>query len=129
MENKHEAFHYTYSAQQQEEILHIRSKYTAPEEDKMEQLRRLDRLSARKAQTRSITVGTVGALILGAGMSLIMTDLSGLSTAMTLLVGIPVGLAGIVLVALAYPIHQRVLKRERQKLAPEILRLTDELMR
>lgn len=129
MDEKKETFHYTYSALQQEEIKNIRKKYAPPEEDKMEQLRRLDRQTARKARARAIALGVIGALILGAGMSLAMTDLSGLPDGAAMFVGIPVGLVGIALVALAYPVYNRVLKKERRRVAPEILRLTDELMK
>ena len=127
MEEK--TFNYTYSARQQEEIKLIRKKYAAPEEDKMEQLRTLDRRVTQKAQARAIALGVVGALILGTGMSLAMTDLSGLLGGIAMFIGIPVGIVGIVLVALAYPVYNRVLKRERQRIAPEILRLSDELMK
>ena len=71
----------------------------------------------------------VGALILGTGMSIAMTDLTGFLGGTAMFIGIPVGLIGIVLVALAYPVYNRILKKERQRIAPEILRLTDELMK
>ena len=67
MEEKNETFNYTYSAKQQEEIKNIRKKYAAPEEDKMEQLRKLDRQVTQKAQAWAIALGVVGALILGTG--------------------------------------------------------------
>lgn len=129
MEEKKETFNYTYSAEQQEEIKRIRKKYAAPEENKMEQLRRLDQRATQKAQAWAIAIGVVGALILGTGMSLAMTELSGLPGGIAMLIGIPVGLIGIVLVALAYPVYNRILKKERQRIAPEILRLTDELLK
>jgi len=128
MEDRNDTFHYTYSAGRQEEIRRIRKKYAAPEENKMEQLRRLDGQATQKAQTRAIALGVTGALLLGTGMSLAMTEMSGLADAAAMLLGIPIGLAGIVLVALAYPVYQRVLKKERQRIAPEILRLSDELL-
>ena len=43
--------------------------------------------------------------------------------------GVPVGLTGLVLVALAYPVYNRVLKKERERIAPEILRLSEELLK
>ena len=128
MEENNKTFHYTYSAEQQKEIRRIRKKYAAPEEDKMEQLRRLDRRAGQKAQAWAVALGVMGALALGTGMSLVMTELSGLIGGMAMLVGIPVGLLGIVLVALAYPVYNRILKREHRKIAPEILRLADELL-
>ena len=129
MEEKTEVFNYTYSAKQQEEIQNIRRKYAAPEEDKMEQLRKLDRQTTQKAQAGAIALGVIGALVLGTGMSLAMTDFSVFLGRMAMLVAIPVGLIGIVLVALAYPLYNRLLKKERQRIAPEILRLSDELMK
>lgn len=124
-----ETFEYTYSAQQQEEILRIREKYAAPREDKMAALRRLDQSAGQKAQAVSIAVGVIGTLILGTGMSLLMTDFARLGGMLTLILGLGAGIAGLVLVALAYPIYQKTLTKERARIAPEILRLTDELMK
>lgn len=129
MEEKNETFNYTYSAKQQEEIKNIRKKYAAPEDNKMEQLRKLDRQVTQKAQAWAIVLGVVGALIFGTGMSIAMTELSGFLGGTAMFIGIPVGLIGIVLVALAYPAYNRILKKERQRIAPEILRLTDALMK
>lgn len=128
MENKDEVFHYTYSAREQTEVERIRQKYLPKEEDKMEQLRRLDRSAYQKAQAWSIGLGTIGALILGTGMSLAMTDLGAMMDGSAMLIGILIGLVGLLLVALAYPVYNRVLRKERQRIAPEILRLTEELM-
>ena len=122
-------FSYTYSAQQQKEVEAIRNKYLPKEEDKLEQLRKLHRIPTKKAQVASLTIGIIGALVLGTGMSLCMTDLSGFLGGTAMFIGIPVGIAGMVLVALAYPLYNRILKAERQKIAPEILRLSDELLK
>ena len=133
MENK-ETFNYTYSAKEQEEIKAIRKKYAAPEEteDKMAQLRRLDAAVTQKATVVSLVFGVIGALVLGLGMSLAMTDLGeilGAFRGMAMLLGIVIGIVGIVLVSLAYPLYNRIVKKEREKIAPEIIRLTDELMK
>ena len=127
-----EGFNYTYSAKEQEEIKAIRKKYAASEEaeDKMTQLRRLDAGVCSKASAAALVVGIVGALIMGIGMSLVMTDIGAvLGTIPAMVIGIGIGVTGIVLVCLAYPIYNRTLKKEREKIAPEILRLTDELMK
>ena len=135
METKNnDGFSYTYSAKEQEEIKRIRQKYTKgnKEEDKMERLRRLDAGVTRKAQTVSLIFGVVGTLILGVGMSLIMSDLRailGARTDLAMPLGILIGLLGGVLACLAYPLYHIIIKRERKKIAPEILRLTDELMK
>lgn len=132
MDNNENKFQYTYSVKEQEELRRIREKYTAKEETKLDRLRRLDKSASNKAQSVAITVGIIGALILGIGMSLAMTDIGvaiGLAESLAMIVGIAVGFVGGALIALAHPIHTRVLKSERQRIAPEILRLTDELMK
>ena len=127
MERK-EGFSFTYSAQQQKEVEAIRKKYLPQEADKMEQLRRLHRSAYQKAQAWAIALGVVGALILGSGMSLFMTELGAPLGRLSMVVGIGAGLVGLVLVALAYPVYNRVLKNQRQRIAPQILRLTEELL-
>ena len=126
MENN--SFEYTYSAERQQEIEAIRKKYLPPEEDKMEQLRRLHSIPTQKAQAASIAIGVLGTLILGTGMSLCMTDLGAALGHLAMVIGILVGLLGLVMVALAYPLYNTVLRKERQRIAPEILRLSDELL-
>lgn len=131
MENK-ENFSYTYSARQQKEVEAIRNKYMPREEDKMAQLRSLHAIPTRKAQAASLVVGVIGALIMGAGMSLTMTDIGaaiGMNRHNSILIGIAVGLAGMVPVALAYPVYNRVLSRQRKKIAPQILKLSEELLK
>lgn len=126
------SFRYTYSAKDQEEIRSIRQKYVPREEDKMERLRRLDRSVAVKARAWSVAVGILGVLVLGFGMSLFMTEFGaqlGIPANRTMPVGIGFGLVGGALVCLAYPLYQRVARHERKKIAPEIMRLTDELMK
>jgi len=126
MENH--SFEYTYSAERQQEIEAIRKKYLPPEEDKMEQLRRLHSIPTEKAQAASIAIGVLGTLILGTGMSLCMTELGAALGHLAMVIGILVGLLGLVMVALAYPVYNIVLRKERQRIAPEILRLSDELL-
>ena len=132
--NENKGFQYTYSAKEQAELKRIREKYTPPTEteSKMERLRRLDASVTQKAQAVALIFGVIGALILGTGMSLCMTDFAqilGSHRDMAMVVGIPVGLVGGVLAALAYPMYNLIVKRERKKIAPEIIRLTDELMK
>ena len=134
MEDKNmgSSFKYTYSAKEQDEIKRIRQKYQSQEEDSMTRLRKLDASATSKATVMALMFGIVGALILGMGMSLIMTDLAkvfGMTGIANMIIGIIIGLLGIILVILAYPTYSMVLKREQDKIAPEILRLTDELMK
>nr|MBP3598853.1 hypothetical protein [Eubacterium sp.] len=130
--NTESVFKYTYSAKEQDEIKRIRQKYQRQEEDSMTRLRKLDASATSKATVIALVLGIGGALILGMGMSLIMTDLAvllGMTGMTNMIVGIIAGVFGIILSALAYPAYSKVLKREREKIAPEILRLTDELMK
>ena len=124
-------FAYTYSAKEEAEIKRIRDKYTPQKSElsKLEQLRQLDESVTQKATAYALILGILGALILGSGMSLILTDLgSFMGTAASLIIGILLGLLGMVPIALAYPIYLRTVEKERERVAPEILRLTDELM-
>ena len=127
MEN--DSFEYTYSAQRQQEVEQIRKAYLPKEEDKLAELRRLHAIPTQKAEAASLAAGILGALILGAGMSLCMTDIGAALGVFALAVGIAVGLVGMVLTALAYPIYSRVLEKQRALIAPQILRLSDELLK
>ena len=136
MENSNEnnGFQYTYSAKEQAELKRIRNKYTAPaeSEDKIARLRRLDASVTNTAQTVALVFGVLGTLILGFGMSLVMTELAeslGISGDVAMVIGIIVGIVGGILASLAYPIYNVIVKAKRKKVAPEIIRLTDELMK
>lgn len=126
MDEKNEVFSYTYSASQQEEIKNIREKYAPPteEEDKMERLRRLDQGVTRLGTIISIIIGVISALVFGVGMCCTMV------WAETMFVpGIVIGVVGIAGMISAYPVYNHITKKQREKAAPEILRLTDELMK
>lgn len=132
MNNQNEKFNYTYSATQQEEIDKIRKKYqpnlASEEMDKMEQLRQLDASVTKKAMIWSLIIGIAGALIMGMGMSLTMTDIGdyfGITS--KLFIGIVVSFIGMIGVILAYPLYQRIVEKERKKIAPQILKLIEEL--
>lgn len=126
MQNSHtnESFRFTYSAKEQEEIKKIRDKYIPKEENKMEQLRRLDRGVTRKGTIYSIIIGILGSLLLGLGMSCIMVW-----QGIWFIPGIIIGVIGMAIVAVTYPVYNIVTKREREKIAPEIIRLTEELIK
>ena len=126
-------FHYSYSAKEQEELKKIRSKYVpGREENSMERLRRLDRSVTKKGSVVAVIMGIIGCLIMGFGMSLIMTNLFesiGIGESLVMPIGIVLGVIGMTLVGLAYPIYNHITKKERERIAPEIIRLTDELMK
>ena len=125
MEQKqNQTFRYTYSAKEQEEVRRIRSKYLPREESKLEQLRRLDASVTRKALIHSLTAGIIGSLVLGLGMSCCMVW-----GGVWFVPGIILGLVGMLIAALAYPLYMHTQKKERERIAPEILKLTEELMK
>ena len=135
-ENRNEqgGFTYTYSASEQAEIRRIRDKYAEPSaaEDKMARLRRLDAGVTQAAQAASLVFGVIGTLLLGFGMSLCMSELGtnlGMGHTAALAVGIIVGVVGASLAGLAFPVYNAIVRMKRKKLAPEIIRLTDELMK
>lgn len=124
MDDKKEIFNYTYSAAQQEEIKSIRKKYAPPtqEEDKIDWLRRLDQSVTKPGMIVALTVGIISSLIMGVGMCCTMVW-EGL-----MIPGVIIGIVGIIGIISAYPIYNHITKMQREKLAPEIIRLTDELM-
>ncbi len=133
--NENNGFNYTYSAKEQAELKKIREKYladTKPSElDKMEQIRRLDAAVTQKATAAALIFGVIGTLTMGFGMSLIMTDLKeifGDYGNIALPVGIAIGFIGMAGVIIAYPLYHHIIAKERKRIAPEILRITDELM-
>ena len=134
-ENKSEnGFSYSYSAREQEEIKRIRKKYAddsaRTDESSIERLRRLDASVTKKGTTVSLIVGTLGSILMGSGMSLVMTDLGALlPDLLALFLGLAVGVVGIVGVALAYPIYKAITKKERERIAPEVLRISEELLK
>lgn len=119
MENN-DKFEYTYSAKQQSELENIRKKYLPQEESKMDRLRRLDESVTRPGTMISIIVGIAGTLIMGFGMCLCLEWSEFIH-------GVIVGTAGMAILAAAYPIYSKITQKQREKIAPEILRLTDEI--
>ena len=122
--NKPDTFEFTYSAKQQEEVERIRNKYIPKEENKMEKVIRLDKQAERPGTIASIAVGTIGTLILGVGMCFVLVWNSGIST---LIAGIVIGLIGMMMAGFAYPIYTKVTKKERAKIAEQIIALSNEL--
>ena len=127
MEDKKESFSYTYCAKEQEEIKNIRDKYAPPTEREIsiDRLRRLDASSTKEATIVSLADGIISSLVLGIGMCCTLIP----DWEAYFIPGIIVGIIGLVGVISVYPIYNCMVKRKRAKLAPEIMRLTDELMK
>lgn len=122
MEHNQETFEYTYSAKQQEEIERIRRKYIPKEQDKMELLRKLDKDVTKPGTMWSLVLGIVGCLIFGFGMCCTMVWADSLFVE-----GIFVGITGMAIMGIAYPVYVKITKKQREKIAPQILALTEEL--
>lgn len=122
MNEKNETFSYTYSAAQQQEIQKIREKYIQKEQNKMEQLRRLDESATKPGTIAAITVGTISTLVMGVGMCCTMVWGGAL-----FIPGIVIGLLGVAGDIAVFPLYNHITKKRREKIAPEIIRLTDEL--
>lgn len=122
--DRENVFEFTYSAQQQAEIQKIREKYVPKEEDKMEQLRRLDAGVHQKGTRIALILGIISSLVMGIGMCCCLVWADTMFTP-----GIFIGSIGIFGMVMAYPLYARITRKEREKIAPEIIRLTDELLK
>ena len=121
---KNNKFDYTYSSKKQMEIEAIKKKYVKKEDDKLEQLRNLDKSAERPGIMWAIVSGIIGTLLLGVVMSCCLVWNEKLYVP-----GIIVGACGIVLICIAYPLYKKITKREREKIAPQILSLSEELLK
>ena len=130
--NDQQEFIYTYNAKDQCEIDRIREKYTVnPRDTKLQRLHDLDASVHSSASAAAIATGTVGALIMGMGMSVVMTEFGqmlglGIYTAP---LGIAVGVMGLAIAICAYPVYRAVSEKRKKQIAPRILALLDELDR
>jgi len=108
----------------------IRTQYTEKQHTQLDALKELDRRVKRPANVFAYTFGSVSAIIMGAGMSLVMTDIGaiiGLKNA--LIPGILVGVVGLALVLVNYPIYKGILNARRKKYADQIIALSDSIMK
>lgn len=122
MEESGRTFEYTYSSTQRAEINSILKKYTSQECDKMEQLRQLDRSTTRKGSVVAALMGILSSLVLGFGMCCSMLWTGWLT------IGIVIGVIGLAGLASVYPIYNRVTKKERERVAAQVIALANELM-
>ena len=114
----------------QEFIAHkIRAQYTEKQNTELEELKALDAKVKKPANVFAYTYGSIGALVMGAGMSLVMTDIGGIiGMASTMIPGIAIGIVGMGMVLTTYPIYKKILNARRKKFAPEIMKLSDKIM-
>lgn len=105
----------------------IRDSYVEKGITKFDELKQLDRRVKLPAEIFAYVFGSLSSLVLGTGMCLAMKVIgAGLSFAMPL--GIGVGLVGIALVSVNYPIYQKILKSRKKKYASRIMELSNSLL-
>ena len=108
----------------------IRSQYTEVEYTELDALIALDAKVKKPANVFGYFYGSIGAMVMGAGMSLVMTDIGTiLGMSETLIPGIAVGIGGIFMALTNYPIYKKILSARKKKYAPQILELSDRASR
>lgn len=107
----------------------IRTQYTEKEHTRLDALRELDAKVKRPAKVFACIFGSIGAVIMGCGMSLVMTDIgTAIGMTETMLPGIIIGIAGMLMAIINYPMHKGIMNSRKKKYAPEILKLSDKIM-
>ncbi len=107
----------------------IRTQYTEKESTQLDALKELDAKVKRPATVFAWIFGAVSALVMGAGMSLVMTDIGSIvGIENSMLPGIVVGVVGMALAIVNYPIYKKLLAGRRKKYAGQIIALSDQLM-
>ncbi len=107
----------------------IRAQYTAKQYTELDELRALDAKVKRPANVFAYTFGSIAAIVMGSGMSLVMTDIGAmLGVASSMPLGIVIGVVGMLMALINYPMYKRILTSRNSKYAPEILALSEKIM-
>ena len=108
----------------------IRTQYTEKQHTDLDELKRLDAMVKRPANVFAYTFGSIGTIIMGAGMSLVMTDIAetvGISNPMVY--GIIIGIVGMCMAIVNYPIYKGILGKRRKKYADRIIEVSEKLIK
>ena len=119
--NNNEKFVFNYSAKQQKEVEQIREKYMPRKENKLDEIRKLDEGVGVKATTITIIIGIISSLILGVGMCCTMVWQDTM-----FLPGVVIGIIGLLGIGITYPVYNFIIKKERSKIAEQIIKLSNE---
>ena len=107
----------------------IRTEYMEKQPSELDALKKLDAKVKRPANVFSYVFGSIGAIVMGAGMSLVMTDIGAtIGMADAMIPGIAVGIAGLVMAVVNYPIYKGMINSRKKKYAPEILALSEKII-
>ena len=107
----------------------IRTQYMEKTPSELDALRELDSKVKRPANVFAYIFGSLSAIVMGAGMSLVMTDIGatiGITSA--LVPGIAIGALGLGMALLTYPMYKGILNSRKKKYGAEILTLSDKIM-
>ncbi len=108
----------------------IRTQYTEKQASELDELRALDKKAKRPANIFAYAFGSIAALIMGGGMSLVMTDIgSYIGIENTLIPGIAIGIAGIIMACINYPIYKGIISSRKAKYKDKIISLSDRIMK
>ncbi len=122
VENQNNKFTYSYSAKENKEVRDIRNKYLPKEENKLDELKHLDRQVGSAGTLEALVSGILGALIFGVGLCSGLGVIGG-----GLILAVILGLFGSIGIALAYPIRKAVKEKTKNRLVPQIIKLADEI--
>ena len=108
----------------------IRTQYTEKQHTELDDLKALDAKVKKPANVFAYTYGSVSAVIMGTGMSLVMTDIGAIVGLVSAMVpGIAVGVIGMGMALSTYPIYKKILNNRKKKYAAEIMALSDKIMK
>lgn len=108
----------------------IRSQYTPQEYTELDKLKSLDAKVKKPAKVFGYIYGSIGTIVMGTGMSLVMTDIGTmLGISETMFSGIIAGIAGIAMAMTTYPIYKKILNSRKKKYAPQIMELSEHIMK
>lgn len=122
MKKEDTSFTYEYSAQMQEEVMKIRDKYLPPKEDEISLLRKLDEQAERLGVLTAVSIGVFGIMLFGLGMTCV------LKWKAYFVEGVVLGIIGMIMMGMALPLNRYIIKKQREKLAPQVLELTERLL-
>ena len=107
----------------------IRAQYMEREASELDELRALDWRVKRPANIFGYVFGSISAIVMGCGMSLVMTDIGAtVGMANPMVPGIVIGVVGLAMAIVNYPLYKRLLASGRGKYADEIIALSDKIM-
>ena len=107
----------------------IRTKYVEKKDSSLDELRKLDKKVKTPAEVFAYIFGSVSALIMGTGMSLVMTDVATmLGLGDMTIPGIAVGVVGMVLAIINYPIYKGILNSRKKKYSEQVIALSNKIL-